>query len=192
LRNGKLTEVKRNTRASMVNMKGVVSHDEMRRMEKKAIATGMETRNRISMTRRGVGSRCEWDRGAMADPAACNAVDRRETKIEPAPPGRPKQKYGKCQREALSCIEEARTAKRDSEHRIAFIAAHECVQDSSRRAGDDNRTEKRRPARAEKWPDVLVLPDDRNSRDGAKGDDRNDDVGCGGTYPEGEDCRHCA
>lgn len=92
-----LTAVKRKKRASTVNMKGVVSHDEMRRIEKKAIATGMETTNSTSMTRRGLGSRgerpttlAESGRDPMTDPAAWNAVDRRETKIEPAPPGRPK------------------------------------------------------------------------------------------------------
>ena len=92
-----LTAVKRKKRASTVNMSGVVSHDEMRRMEKKAIATGMETKNSTSITRRGLGSRpstpTEPGRGDTADPAACSAVDRRETNIEPAPPGRPEQKY---------------------------------------------------------------------------------------------------
>jgi hypothetical protein len=128
----------------------------------------------------------------MTDPAACNAVDRRETKIEPAPPGRPKQKYEECQHGTLLHCEEARTAKRDSEHCISFVAAHECVEYSARRAGDDYRTEKRRPACAEQWPDVLVSPDDRNCCDGTKGDNRNDDVGGRGAYPEGEDCRHCS
>lgn len=92
-----LTAVKRKKRASTVNMSGVVSHDEMRRMEKKAIATGIETKNSTSITRRGLGSRSptptEPGRGDTADPAECNAVDRRETNIEPAPPGRPEQKY---------------------------------------------------------------------------------------------------
>lgn len=95
------TAVQRKKSASMVNMNDVVSHYLTRRMEKMPIPTGVETRNSTRMTRRGVGSRCEWPPpwstapkesggGAMTDTAACNAVDRRETKIEPAPPGRPK------------------------------------------------------------------------------------------------------
>ena len=184
----------------MVNINGVVSHDEKRRIEKKAIPTGMETRNSTSMTRRGLGSR-EWapprdmtpaesGRGAMTDVPACNAVDRREMKIEPAPPGRPKQKYGKCERGVLLRYEEAHTAKGDCENCIAFVAAHESIEHSARRGGDDHRTEKRGPACAEQLPDVLVSPDDSNRREGAKGDGRNDDVGSRGANAEGEDCRH--
>ena len=84
------------------------------------------------------------------------------------------------------------TAKCDSEYCIAFIPAYECVQHSSRSAGDDHRTEKRGPACAEQWSDVFVSPDDRNGRDGTNGDDRDDNVGNRSTYAEGKDCRHCA
>lgn len=187
-----LTAVKRKKRASTVNMSGVVSHDEMRRMEKKAIATGMDTKNSTSMTRRGLGSRApaEPGRGEMADPAACNAVDRRDTNIEPAPPGSPE---GNVNKNAIYCLEgKQHTAKRYSEHCIAFVAAYECVQHSSRCAGDDHRTEKWRPPCAEQWPDVLISPDNRNGRDGATGDDRDNGVGNCSTYAEGKDCRHYA
>lgn len=51
-----LTAVQRKTSASMVNRNGVESHDETRRMKKKAIPTGMQTRNSTSMTMRGLGS----------------------------------------------------------------------------------------------------------------------------------------
>jgi hypothetical protein len=94
-----LTAVQRKKNASTVNINGVMSHAETRRMEKNAIPTGIETRNSTSMTRRGLGSWCVLlpprdttpGRGVMSNAPACNAVDRRETKIEPAPPGRPKR-----------------------------------------------------------------------------------------------------
>jgi hypothetical protein len=51
-----LTAVQRKKSASTVNMNGVMSHAETRRMEKKVIPTGIEMRNSTSMTRRGLGS----------------------------------------------------------------------------------------------------------------------------------------
>ena len=192
-----LTAVQRKKSANTVNRNGVVSHDEMRRMEKNAMPTGIETRNNTSMTRRGLGSWFEWPiprdttpgRGVMSDADACNAVDRRETKIEPAPPGRPKGNVSAM----YNCgCKGARTTKNDSEKCIAFVAGYEGVEDSARRAGDDDRTEKRRPASAEQWPHVFVSPNDNNGREAAKGDNCHDDVGSRGADAEGEYCGHCA
>ena len=54
----------------------------------------MATSNRASMTMRGLGS---WRGGLLelggawrfADAAKCHAVERRDTKIDPVPPGMP-------------------------------------------------------------------------------------------------------
>jgi hypothetical protein len=168
-----LTEVKRKRRLSMVNMKGVVSHDEMCRMENKAITMGAEVKISMSMMRCRMGSRCEWGQGVMTDPAVCNAVDGCLTKIEPVPPGRPKQKYRECQHEMLLQCDEACTTKRNCEHCISFIMAQNTV----RCTGDNHHTKKQVPACAEQGPDVLISSDDMNGCNGVKGDDSNDDVG---------------
>jgi hypothetical protein len=101
-----LTETQRKNNASMENANGKASHEKRRKTRKYMSPTGIATSSSTLNTTRGVGRWREWPLRAtipagsgsilseIADAAACKAVDRREAKIEPVPPGMPKSRAG--------------------------------------------------------------------------------------------------
>lgn len=157
----------------------------------------MATSNRTSMTIRGLGS---WrglggvpEPGAalwrFPDAATCHAVERRDAKIDPVPPGMPTNESTRVHVDGALMI---RASKGDGKQRVPVITAHEQVEHYSGRARDHHGAEQGRPTLFEECPDVFVSEGDVGAGDGPEDDDPDDEKGCQRFSSEDEKSRHDA
>lgn len=83
-----LTAQQKNSIENTINIAGTCSHPTDFKTTRNTISTGRVIRRSVSMTRRPLGWLWGCSKG-LGSTAAWRAVERRETKMEPAAPGRP-------------------------------------------------------------------------------------------------------
>jgi hypothetical protein len=154
-----LTARQKNSTENAMNTNGSFTHPNARTRPRKNSSTGNATAISVSMTNRALGGGGLGMFPAsrrMGRAAACNAVDCRDTKIDPALPGKPNPEDGMSNNHDLTPVNRTRTGYHDSEEGESTIAAHKDIKHDPCRAADDHCTEQWRPALGEQRSHILV------------------------------------